>query len=126
MPVGTVLIAMYGATAGTVATLGIEAATNQAICAIEPGADLCEIYLAALLRHLTPFLVAKRVGGAQPNLSQNMIRRLEIPVPPIEQQHQYADRVAAVENLKESLAASLGGMDALFSSLQQRAFIGEL
>jgi len=33
-PKGTLLIALYGATIGKIGTLGIDAATNQAICGI--------------------------------------------------------------------------------------------
>jgi type I restriction enzyme S subunit len=77
MPPGTVLVAMYGATAGVVATLGVEAATNQAICCIQPSPRLNALYLVYVLRRLTPSLLAKRVGGAQPNLSHALFASLQ-------------------------------------------------
>ena len=79
---GTVLVAMYGATVGAVAVLGIEAATNQAVCCITPSDTLRADYLVFLLRRLTSSLLVKRVGGAQPNLSQDLLRKLIVPVPP--------------------------------------------
>jgi type I restriction enzyme S subunit len=79
---GTVLVAMYGATVGAVAVLGIEAATNQAVCCITPSDTLRADYLVCLLRRLTSSLLVKRVGGAQPNLSQDLLRKLIVPVPP--------------------------------------------
>jgi type I restriction enzyme S subunit len=41
-------------------------------------------------------------------------------------QREFARRVAAVEKLKTAQRASLAEMDALFASLQHRAFCGEL
>jgi type I restriction enzyme S subunit len=126
MPVGTVLVAMYGATAGAVALLGIAAATNQAICCIQPGKKLDAFYLVHLLHRLTPSLLAKRVGGAQPNLSQDLIRKLKVPLPPHELQRIFASKLTAIEKMKAAHRASVTEIDALFASLQHRAFRGEL
>lgn len=126
MPVGTVLVAMYGATVGAIAILGVKAATNQAICCIEPGASIDNIFLVHLFKLLSPSLLLKRVGGAQPNLSQDFIRNLLIPLPPLDLQHKFACRIAAVEKLKNAYLSSLANMDALFASLQHLSFQGEL
>lgn len=126
MPRGTVLVAMYGATVGAVAVLGIEAATNQAICCIAPVNELRADYLVHLLRRLSPSLLAKRVGGAQPNLSQELLRKLSVPVPPTEAQRDFACRIHKVEKLKMHYNASLAELDGLFASAQHRAFQGEL
>ena len=123
---GAVLVAMYGATVGAVALLGIRAATNQAICCITVSPKLGAPFLVSLLKWLTPSLLAKRVGGAQPNLSQDLLRNLVIPVPPIALQREFARRVTAVEALKTAQRASLAELDALFATLQHRAFRGEL
>ena len=52
LPAGTLLIALYGATAGKLGVLGMEAATNQAICAIFPSdevnRDFLRFYLLAI------------------------------------------------------------------------------
>jgi len=54
------------------------------------------------------------------------LKRLPVPVPPIELQREFARRVTAVEALKTAQRASLAELDALFASLQHRAFRGEL
>ncbi len=51
---------------------------------------------------------------------------MPIPLPTVELQHDFARRVAAVEKLKATHRASLAELDALFASLQHRAFRGEL
>lgn len=126
MPLGTVLVAMYGATVGAVAILGVEAATNQAVCCISPSHTLTSEYLAHLLRKMAPSLLAKRVGGAQPNLSQELLRNLRIPVPPREVQRDFGQRLAVVAGLGRELETATARTDALFASLQHRAFRGEL
>ena len=126
MPAGTVLVAMYGATAGQVSTLGIEAATNQAICCIDTGPELLSTYLVMLLRVIMPSFLEKRVGGAQPNLSQGMIRAIALPLPPLPMQEAFADRCRHIQRLRHSANESVIYLDHLFSSLQNRAFRGEL
>ena len=59
-------------------------------------------------------------------LTMELLNRIRIPVPPQELQHEFARRVQAVEKLKAAHRASLAELDALFASLQHRAFRGEL
>jgi type I restriction enzyme S subunit len=65
-------------------------------------------------------------GQTKPGLNFVQIRRFQVPVPPITMQREFARRVAAVEKLKAAQRASLEKLDALFASLQHRAFRGEL
>jgi type I restriction enzyme S subunit len=72
-------------------------------------------------------IVAKRSRqAAQQNFSGPGLRQLPMPLPPIELQREFARRVTAVEKLKTAQRASLAELDALFATLQHRAFRGEL
>jgi type I restriction enzyme, S subunit len=126
MPEGTVLMAMYGATVGAVTMLGIQAATNQAVCCIQVGPDIQAEYLVALLRIKKPFLLSRRSGGAQPNLSQSMIREIRLPLPPSDLQREYVMRKRTSMALTDRQYVSRTYMEALSASLQDRAFRGEL
>ena len=65
-------------------------------------------------------------GSTVKHLPLPACRSFQIPVPPIELQREFARRVAAVEKLKTAQRAALAELDALFASLQHRAFRGEL
>ena len=125
-PAGTVLLAMYGATAGVVGQLGVDAATNQAICAITPGPALNAEFLVAALRAQTAQLVARAAGGAQPNLSQGIVRDLVIPLPTLARQQEFSTQVAALRKQRAKVVLAQGLETDLFSVLQSRAFAGEL
>jgi type I restriction enzyme S subunit len=126
MPPGTILLAMYGATVGALAKLGISAATNQAVCCITPGENLDEEYLLTALDLLTPTLLSKRVGGAQPNISQQIIRNLRIPLPPIQQQQIFSSCAQSIREISNKCRASRSGIENLFQTILHRAFTGEL
>ena len=98
-PVNSVLVAMYGATAGKVGILGIEASTNQAVSAIFPNEKCLPKYLYHLLRSQEETLVGLSVGGAQPNISQTIIKEFEIPLPPIEVQQQIVDELEGYQKI---------------------------
>lgn len=85
-PSGSVLVAMYGATAGEAGILRFEAATNQAVCAILPSKNHIPEYLYYYLLHAKQELVALAVGNAQPNISQAKIKTTLVPLPPLEEQ----------------------------------------
>ena len=126
MPVGTVLLAMYGATVGEASVLGVEAATNQAVCCLSPTESMSGAYLLGLLRSRKNDLIRRAAGGAQPNISQTIIRGLEVLLASIEAQAKYAERIAAIDKLRGVTRSSAAELDTLFASLQQRAFRGEL
>jgi type I restriction enzyme S subunit len=126
MPPGTVLVAMYGATAGKVGVLGIAAATNQAVCSITPGDRLIGAYLVEVLRSMNNHLLTKRAGGAQPNLSQGVIRGLTIPVPPAAVQDQFRRRLHEVDAAEARAIEALDRQSDLFLALQAQAFAGAL
>ena len=98
-PVGTVLVAMYGATAGQVGLLGIGAATNQAVCGILPDQAYVPTFLYYHLRGRTDEMVGLSTGGAQPNISQAIIRALKIPRPPISAQEAIVAEIEAEQAL---------------------------
>lgn len=80
-PKGTLLIALYGATTGKLAFLGIDAATNQAVCGIFKSEVVESKFLYHFLFSKRPSLVKQSIGGAQPNISQGILKDLEIPLP---------------------------------------------
>lgn len=104
-PKNTVLVAMYGATAGKVGLLKFEAATNQAICGILPNEKFLPGYLYLSLRTQTNRMVELSGGGAQPNISQRIIKELKIPLPPIEVQKEIVAQIevkqAAINGAQE-------------------------
>lgn len=73
--------------------------------------------------------VQKLAGGAagsMPNISKEKLRGLPIELPPLALQQEFAERVKKVELMKAEMRKSLTQLDDLFSSLQHRAFRGEL
>jgi len=88
---GTLLVAMYGATAGKTGILRIDASTNQAVCALFPIEKIERDYLYWFLRqHRIDFILQSK-GGAQPNISQKVIKETLIPVPPLGIQRKVID-----------------------------------
>ena len=77
---------------------------------------------------LRPQLLSRITKGRTPSMFNLVMLRTRSPfqLPPHELQREFARRVAAVEKLKAAHRASLAEMDALFASLQHRAFRGEL
>ena len=67
-----------------------------------------------------------KTSAGQFNINTESLGAIPIPVPPISLQNEFARRVAAVEKLKAAHLISLSEMDALFASLQHRAFRGGL
>ena len=77
---------MYGATAGQVGLLGIDAATNQAVCGILPDPAFDPYFMLFVLKSRTDEMVSLSTGGAQPNINQAIIRAMSIPLPSISTQ----------------------------------------
>ena len=106
VPKGALLIAMYGATVGRMAFLGTDATMNQAVCHIITDHSACEVrYLFYCLQNMIPQLLNKRVGGGQPNINQQIIKNLEIPLPPLAEQKRIAailDKADAIRRKRQA------------------------
>lgn len=85
-PVGTLLIALYGATVGKLAFLGVPAATNQAVCGIYESKAIDSHLLYYFLLYQRGNLIKQSIGGAQPNISQGIIKDLSVPLAPLNEQ----------------------------------------
>jgi len=70
--------------------------------------------------------VATGTSGSMLNISKDKLKKLKVPLPPIELQNQFAERITIIEQQKQQAQASLAKSQALFNSLLQRAFNGEL
>ena len=81
-PSNTLLIALYGATAGKVSLLKLEAATNQAVCAILLKGQSYLNYLKFALSDLYQYLINLSTGSARDNLSQDLVKDLIFVIPP--------------------------------------------
>ena len=80
-PIDTVLVAMYGATAGKASILKMEACTNQAVCAILPNKEYSSIFLKYSIDTLYDHLVGLSSGSARDNLSQTELKKLKLIMP---------------------------------------------
>ncbi|HIC5280630.1 TPA: restriction endonuclease subunit S [Campylobacter coli] len=130
---GTLLIAMYGATAGKLGILNLDSTTNQAICAFlhkDKNIKFLEKFLFYFLFFLRDKIIKDSFGGAQPNINQTYIKNLQIPLPPIKEQEQIAMHLDSVfekaKALKELYTKELKDYEELKQSLLDKAFKGEL
>ncbi len=127
VPAGTVVMAVSG-NVGLVSRLAIDACVHDGFVAfahlnearLEPG------FLLALLHLSQAAHERSKAGAIFINLTTTDIKAMRLPTPPLALQREFACRVAAIEKLKTTYRASLADMDALFASLQYRAFRGEL
>ena len=86
------------------------------------------IYLSEFTRSedYNRWVTSKQNVVAQPNINAKQYADLEIPLPPLELQQQFALQIEELEAIKARARASRLELDALFASLQSRAFAGEL
>ncbi len=112
-PAGTLLIALYGATIGKLGFLGVDAATNQAVCGIFKNRVIHLKYLEQFLFYNRTKLVEQGAGGAQPNISQTILKDLPVVLPPLPEQHRI---VAKIEELFSELDK---GIESLKTAQQQ-------
>jgi len=104
LPKGTILISMYGSITGKLGILGMKAATNHAICAIENTQSLFnERFMFYYLLYTRDKIRSNRVGGWQSSIKKSYIENIEIPLPSLEVQNQI---VAKLENIFDKIDLS--------------------
>ena len=129
-PKGSVGIAMYGATIGKLSIWGIDASTNQACAVGIPTVAVNNEFLYYYLLSERQSLIKAGKGGAQPNLSQGIIKEWPINLPPHPEQHRIVAKIEelfseldkGIENLKTAHAQ----LKVYRQALLKHAFEGKL
>ena len=106
-PTGSVLIAMYGATIGKLGILTFPATTNQACCACIEFNAIAQLYLFYFLLFQRSAFIAKGGGGAQPNISKEIIVNTFIPLPPIKEQQRIVQKIKELFSVLDNIQNSL-------------------
>jgi type I restriction enzyme, S subunit len=119
-PKGSVVIAMYGATIGKTAILGIDAATNQACAVAQPYHGIDNKYLFYYLRSEKHEFIAKGKGGAQPNISQTVIKEHSFPLAPGNEQKQISKKLDEIFNHLDNLNIRLDRIPQLVKVFKEK------
>ena len=114
IPVGTLLVAMYGSI-GKLGITGIECCTNQAIAYAKELYGVTTKYMFYFMAMIKSELISMGKGGTQKNISQTVLNSLSVPVPPIDEQERI---VARIEELFSKLD---NGVETLQKTKQQLA-----
>lgn len=129
-PPYSVLIAMYGATIGKVAILGVPATTNQACACAVCNQSLLYMYLFYYCISQKNVFIEKGKGGAQPNISQIILKQHPIPLPPLSEQQRIVERIeelfAKLDEAKERLQEAADSFAVRKAAILHKAFTGEL
>ena len=100
VPANSVVIAMYGATAGKVGFIKIPLTTNQAVCTLLPNDGFEPLYLYYATLSKTSWMISQCRGAAQPNISQSIIRSMEIPMATIDEQKRFCKLLTQADKSK--------------------------
>lgn len=129
-PTYSVLIAMYGATIGKVAILGVPATTNQACACAVCNQSLLYMYLFYYCISQKNVFIEKGKGGAQPNISQIILKQHPVPLPPLSEQQRIVERIeelfAKLDEAKERLQEVADSFAVRKAAILHEAFTGEL
>jgi len=118
-PVGSVLIAMYGATIGKLGITNIEVTTNQACCACLP-IIIINHYLFYFLMYQKKYFIEKAVGGAQPNISKEKIVATLFPVPPLREQKELVSMINKLISKIDSIASCKNEIENIIAITKSR------
>ena len=80
-PSNSILVAMYGATAGKVSLLTFEACSNQAVCGVIPTIENMLYYVYFHISSLYSHFITLSTGSARDNISQDTIKNILLPIP---------------------------------------------
>lgn len=129
-PPDTILIALYGATIGKLAILGIPATTNQAVCGIYQNEIFEPKFLFNYLFHKKQNLIEQGTGGAQPNISQTILKKLMVPIVPLPEQRTIVSKIeqlfSELDNGIANLKSAKEKLEVYRQAVLKKAFEGEL
>ena len=121
LPVGTVILSSR-APIGKVAIAGVPMYCNQGFKNIIPNEKINSIYLFELLSMETKFLNSLGRGATFKEISKQIVESINVKVPPIQMQEQFADFVKQIDKSKVAVQKALDEAQLLFDSLMQEYF----
>lgn len=121
-PKGTLLIAMYGATAGKLSILNRDACTNQAICGFFPNEFIETKYLFYFLMAQREKMISDSWGMSQPNISQTYLRNFVFALPSREEQKAIIEKVELLMNKCLKLNQEIETLDKHGKTLMKAMF----
>ena len=124
-PAGTLCITIAANIAKT-GVLAIDACFPDSVVGFHPGAKVTTEFVQGWLAFLQPLIEARAPQVAQKNINLEILRALDLPVPPIASQQRFAEVVALIRAVGARVTRHGETCDNLFDSLVQRAFRGEL
>jgi type I restriction enzyme S subunit len=130
-PAGSIGIAMYGATIGKLSIFGVDASTNQACAVAQPYEKILNNeYLYYFLLSEKKNLIDAGKGGAQPNISQGILKDWLFSLPPLPEQHRIVAKIEALfselDKGIESLKTAQQQLKIYRQALLKHAFSGKL
>tara|TARA_R110002051_G_scaffold325571_1_gene428980 strand:- start:4181 stop:5329 length:1149 start_codon:yes stop_codon:yes gene_type:complete len=125
IPKGSLIVATRMAV-GRATICEMDVAINQDLKAIKIIENVNVVYLQSLFKSKEKYFDSVSSGATVKGIKIEHITRLKIPIPPIELQNQFAERVQIIEKQKQQAQESLQKSEDLFNSLLQKAFKGEL
>jgi type I restriction enzyme S subunit len=125
IPKGSLIVATRMAV-GRATICEMDVAINQDLKAIKIIENVNVVYLQSLFKSKEKYFDSVSSGATVKGIKIEHITRLKIPIPSLEVQNQFAERVQIIENQKQQAKESLQKSEDLFNSLLQKAFKGEL
>jgi len=121
-PVGTVVIALTGATTGMSAILEIETSTNQSITGIFPSKEHDSKFLLYTLYHNIDKILLHNVGSAQPHINKEIVDNLEFNYPIVPEQNVIAKILSTCDAVIEKTQAAIAKYKAIKQGMLQDLF----
>lgn len=125
--IGTIVIAIVGATIGETAILGIKAYCPDSVIGIKVNSRFSNReYIEYLLRFWKPIFRAMAPETARANINLETLRPISVPLPPLQLQEKFASIVQKFERVRRQQREAVRQAEHLFQTLLHRAFRGEL
>lgn len=128
-PRHTLVIAMYGATIGKVSLLGIDACVNQACCTLNCSSFFEQKFVFYWFLGNRQNIINLGIGGGQQNISQDIIKKIKIPLPPLQEQeaiaHYLDEKTQAIDELISTHQKSIEKLKNYRTSLISEAVMGK-
>jgi type I restriction enzyme S subunit len=131
-PINSIILAMYGATIGKSSILKVQASTNQACAVAQCYQEIIDYeYLYYYIIYSKNQFINLGNGGAQPNISQQIIKKFPILLPSsTEKQQQIVSKIeqlfSVCDELEITIDSNIKKSELLKKSILKQAFSGKL